>query len=83
MLVRDPKTLEMRLDLVTVFGEEQAGWKAELLRCHASQQERNIRSRGYGLDKRVLDVNRGIALEAGLSERFAEGFEVKDYQTSE
>ena len=74
--VRDPKTLGMRLDLVTPFGEEEAAWKAAMLRCHASQQERNIRSRGYGLDERILRVNREIAREAGLAEEFAEGFEI-------
>ncbi|MGA0846632.1 MAG: PIG-L deacetylase family protein, partial [Luteolibacter sp.] len=36
LLVRDPKTVAMRLDLVTCFGAEDAEWKAGLLRCHRS-----------------------------------------------
>lgn len=79
LLVRDPKTLGMRLDLVTPFGTDAAGWKAEMLRCHASQHERNLRSRGHGLDERILRVNREIAEEAGVVEKFAEGFEVASY----
>jgi len=79
LLVRDPKTLGMRLDLVTPFGEEEVEWKAEMLRCHASQHERNLRSRGHGLDERILRVNRGVAEEAGIGEEFAEGFEVANY----
>jgi len=79
LLVRDPKTLGMRLDLVVAFGEEDAEWKAELLRCHSSQQERNLRNRGYGLDARILGVNREIAVEAGLDAPHAEGFELLTY----
>ncbi len=80
MLVRDPKTLGMRLDLITPFGDQDAEWKAEMLRCHASQHERNLRTRGHGLDDRILQVNREIAVEAGLDEPFAEGFELCTYQ---
>jgi LmbE family N-acetylglucosaminyl deacetylase len=72
LLVRDPKTLGMRLDLVTVFDEEKAAWKAELLRCHRSQHERNLRSRGIGFDERILGMNREIGGEVG--EAYAEGF---------
>ena len=79
LLVRDPKTTGMRLDLVTLFGAEEAEWKAELLRCHASQQERGLRTRGHGLDERVLRMNREIAAELGGVAKFAEGFEVKSY----
>lgn len=75
LFIRDPKTLGMRLDLVAPFGAQDAEWKAALLRCHRSQHERNLRSRGHGLDARILDVNRAIAAEAGLAEPFAEGFE--------
>jgi LmbE family N-acetylglucosaminyl deacetylase len=74
LLVRDPKTLEMRLDLATVFGAEEASWKAELLRCHRSQHERNLRTRGTGFDERILATNREIGREIGVE--FAEGFEV-------
>jgi len=79
LLVRDPKTLGMRLDLVTGFSNADADWKASMLRCHESQQTRNLRSRGYGLDERILRTNREIAREAGLSVPFAEGFEVMEY----
>ena len=74
LLVRDPKTLEMRLDLATAFGPEEATWKAELLRCDRSQHERNLRTRGTGFDERILATNREIGREIGLE--FAEGFEV-------
>ncbi len=74
LLVKDPKTLEMRLDLVTVFESEEAAWKGELLRCHRSQHERNLRSRGIGFDERILAVNREIG--SGVGARYAEGFEV-------
>lgn len=80
LLVRDPKTLEMKLDLITPFSRGEAEWKAELLRCHRSQHERNLRSRGIGIDDRILQVNREIAAEAGSSVEHAEGFEVRRYQ---
>lgn len=79
LFVRDPKTLGMRLDLVVPFGQPEAAWKGALLRCHRSQHERNLRSRGHGLDTRILDVNRAIAAEAGLADPFAEGFEVGSF----
>ena len=72
LLVRDPKSLGMRLDLVTVFDAEEAAWKGELLRCHRSQHARNLRSRGIGFDERILAMNREIGSEVG--EAFAEGF---------
>ena len=74
LLVRDPKTIGMRLDLVTVFDEGEAAWKADLLRCHSSQHERNLRTRGIGFDERILGMNREIGAEVGAG--FAEGFEV-------
>ena len=74
LLVRDPKTLGMRTDLVTVFGEEEAAWKAQLLRCHRSQHQRNLRTRGIGFDERILAMNRAIGTEHGVS--YAEAFEV-------
>lgn len=82
LLVRDPKTLEMKLDLVTPFGHHDAGWKARMLRCHSSQHERNLRSRGYGIDERILSVNREIASEAGQEMEYAEGFEVRMFERS-
>ena len=74
LLVRDPKTLGMRTDLLTVFGEEEASWKAQLLRCHRSQHERNLRTRSIGFDERILAMNRAIGGECGVS--YAEAFEV-------
>ena len=73
----DAKTLGMRSDLLMYFGEEEATWKARLLRLHRSQHERNLRSRGIGFDERVLSVNRHAA--AGSSHPYAEAFEVQRY----
>jgi len=73
LLVRDPKNLGMRVDLVTPYEAETATWKAALLRCHRSQHERNLRSRGIGFDERILSPER----EAGAAFGFhaAECFE--------
>ena len=79
LLIRDPKTVAMRLDVVTPFHKTEANWKARILRCHQSQQQRNLRSRGCGFDERILQVNREIAKEVGLATPFAEGFEVVNY----
>ncbi len=79
LLVRDTKTVGMYLDLVTTFGEDVRQWKGELLRCHASQHERNLWSCGYGLDKRILEANRQIASKAGVEIEFARGVKVCDY----
>jgi LmbE family N-acetylglucosaminyl deacetylase len=76
-LNRDAKTLDMRADLYFEFGEEDAAWKAQLLRFHRSQQERNLRTRGSGFDARVLDVNRQAARELGLPLAYAEVFELR------
>ncbi|HKY02052.1 MAG TPA: PIG-L family deacetylase [Burkholderiales bacterium] len=73
----DAKTLGMRNDLLTYFGEEEANWKAQLLRLHRSQHERNLRSRGLGFDERVLSVNRHAA--AGSGHPYAEAFELQRY----
>ena len=75
LLNRDPKTLQMRPDLYTFFGEENARWKAELLRCHQSQHQRNLNTRGYGFDERVLRVNRKAAAEVPGRGAYAEVFE--------
>ncbi|OIO67214.1 MAG: hypothetical protein AUJ47_00490 [Candidatus Marinimicrobia bacterium CG1_02_48_14] len=76
-LNRDPKTIAMCPDLYLPFDETQAQWKAELLRHHASQQQRNLSSRGYGFDERILKLNRQIAEELGISEPYAEVFEIE------
>lgn len=76
-LNRDPKTISMRHDLYTVFGENDAEWKGQLLRFHASQQQRNLNTRDHGLDERVLSVNRKIAQENMLKDTYAEVFEIE------
>jgi LmbE family N-acetylglucosaminyl deacetylase len=66
LLVRDPKTLGMRVDLLTPYDAEAAAWKAALLRCHRSQHERNLRSRGTGFDERILASDRSAAAPFGF-----------------
>lgn len=67
LLVRDPKTLGMRVDLITPYNAASAAWKAELLRCHRSQHERNLRSRGIGFDQRILAPERAAAKPFGFA----------------
>lgn len=78
-LNQDAKTLSMRTDLLSVFGEEEAQWKAQLLRLHVSQQERNLATRGSGFDERVLALNREIATQLGSNAPYAEAFELEAY----
>ena len=75
----DAKTVSMRPDLYTYFGEEEAAWKAQLLRFHRSQQERNLKTRGQGFDQRVLEVNRQAAADAGGPMPYAEVFELQAF----
>jgi LmbE family N-acetylglucosaminyl deacetylase len=76
-LNQDPKTISMRKDLYLPFGAELAMWKGALLRMHRSQQQRNLNTRGYGFDERILQVNRRSAAELGLREDYAEAFEMQ------
>jgi LmbE family N-acetylglucosaminyl deacetylase len=76
LLNRDPKTVEMRTEIYTFFGEEEARWKAGLLRCHQSQHQRNLETRGYGLDERILRVNRRSAADLPGRGPYAEAFEI-------
>ena len=78
-LNRDAKTLAMREDIYTLFGADEAEWKARLLRLHDSQQSRNLRTRGHGFDTRVLEVNRAAAREAGFDGVLAEVFELRRF----
>jgi LmbE family N-acetylglucosaminyl deacetylase len=78
-LNQDAKTVQMRIDLFHDFGEEQAQWKARLLRCHRSQQERNLRTRGIGFDQRVLEVNRQAAASLPTQLPYAEAFELMQF----
>lgn len=73
----DAKTVDMRTDMLSYFDEEEAEWKRRLLRFHRSQQERNLQSRGYGFDERVLKVNRDAAAKAGAGQPYAEVFELQ------
>lgn len=77
LLVQDPKTIGMKVDLYTGFGPPEADWKAALLRFHDSQHQRNLNARGYGFDERILGVNRKMAVELSLTDEFAEAFEVE------
>ncbi len=63
LYARDPKTTSIEQQLVVPFDEWEARWKASLLRCHHSQQQRGMEVRGYGLDERILKLNRVIQTE--------------------
>ncbi len=75
-LIKDPKTIRIRIDAYTGFGRPDAEWKAQLLRFHDTQHQRNLHSRGIGFDERILEVNRKIASELDLGYEFAEAFEI-------
>jgi LmbE family N-acetylglucosaminyl deacetylase len=75
-LNQDAKTADMRVDLHFDFGAEDAAWKAGLLRCHRSQQQRNLRARGHGFDARVLAVNAQAATDLATPQPWAEAFEL-------
>ena len=77
LLNQDAKTLAIRHDVYTPFDAETAKWKAELLRLHASQHQRNLNTRGHGFDERVLAVNRSTAKTLRLSSEYAEAFEIE------
>ena len=76
-LNRDPKTIAMREDVYVLFDAEAAEWKRTLLRHHASQQARNLRTRGHGFDERILRGNAETARSAGHPGAFAEAFELR------
>ena len=82
-LNRDPKTIDMRIDLYMPFGQDEADWKAELLRFHDSQHQRNLYTRGHGLDDRILNENRAIARELSLDDEYAEAYEVELYNIAQ
>lgn len=75
-LNRDPKTIKMRCDLYLGYGEERAVWKGKLLRFHQSQHQRNLNQRGYGMDERILRIDRHSALACSLNAPYAEIFEL-------
>lgn len=80
-LNKDAKTVTMRTDLCMPFDEEAAVWKAELLRLHASQHQRNLNTRGKGFDERVLDLNRqdGAAMLMPHQTPYVEIFELEKF----
>lgn len=77
LLNQDAKTVAMRHDLYLSFGTQAARWKSDLLRLHATQQQRNLNARGHGFDERVLAVNRATASALGLADEYAEAFELE------
>lgn len=76
-LNQDAKTLAMQQDLYTPFDEDAARWKAELLRFHASQHQRNLNTRGHGFDARVLRINQQSASAVQAALPYAEVFELQ------
>ena len=72
----------MRIDCYTEFGEEEAQWKSNLLRFHASQHQRNLNTRNRGFDERILDMNRLSARELGSGKEYAEAFEMGFYSAN-
>lgn len=82
-LNQDAKTVSMRSDVTMCFDEIDAAWKAQLLRMHVSQHERNLKARGYGFDERVLRVNREAAIAGGYKTDYAEVFELREYRRLE
>ena len=77
---RDPKTLAMRDDVLTVFTAAEAEWKGRLLRFHQTQHQRNLRTRGHGIDERILRVNRQTAARLQVPAEYAEAFELELFQ---
>lgn len=75
-LNQDAKTLALRPDLYFDFDEQEAAWKRQLLLCHGSQQQRNLRTRGVGFDERVLGMNRRAAGALAAARPYAEVFEL-------
>jgi LmbE family N-acetylglucosaminyl deacetylase len=83
LLNRDPKTIEMRTDLFMPFGQDEANWKAELLRFHDSQHQRNLHTRGQGFDDRILNDNRATARALSLDHEYAEAYEIELYNIAQ
>ncbi|MBR7068997.1 MAG: PIG-L family deacetylase [Oxalobacter sp.] len=77
MLNSDVKTVDMRKDCYLAFSKAEAAWKGQLLRHHDSQHQRNLRDRGHGFDDRVLMLNARTAQGLGVSQPYAESFEIE------
>lgn len=83
LLARDPKTVDMREDVITGFDAAQAEWKATLLRFHQTQHQRNLNTRGHGIDDRILRTNREAAGRWGNRTAYAETFELECFLRAE
>lgn len=79
---QDPKTVQMRCDVVTGYGANLATWKAELLRHHQSQHQRNLNQCGRGFDERILGMDRQSAELCNHAAPYAEVFELEFYRGS-
>lgn len=77
---QDPKTIRIRLDAYIAFDQATSLWKREMLRFHQSQQTRNLQTRGYGFDDRILKVNAVIAKGVKTNQAYAEGFQVELFE---
>ena len=73
----DAKTVDMKKHFYVGFDAADAQWKAQLLRYHDSQHQRNLRDRKHGFDDRVLMLNRKTATELGIPEPYAASFEIE------
>ena len=74
---RDPKTIDIRIDAYVPFSEATAKWKGEMLRFHQSQHTRNLQTRNYGIDDRILQLNQDVAKRLGIALSYAEGFQLE------
>ncbi len=80
--IRDPKTTEIEINLVTPFDEKAAEWKGAMLRHHRSQHARNLNTRGHGFDERILSVNQTLAQSLELDAQYTEAFEFTLWPTT-
>ena len=78
ILNMDPKTRAMAPNCYSGFSPDEAAWKGKLLRCHTSQQQRNLNQRQHGFDERILNFNRQGAKKFHLPEPYAELFVITD-----
>ena len=77
---QDPKTIKIRLDAYIAFDQATSLWKREMLRFHQSQQTRNLQTRGYGFDDRIIKVNQAIAMQLKVDQAYTEGFQVELFE---
>lgn len=74
-----PRTTKIQIDVYTEFEQKDADWKGKLLRIHDSQQHRNLTTRGYGFDERILNSNQNTAQLLSIGAPYAEGFQLEFY----